>query len=170
MSKEQASSESVAAIGQDLVAHSKSSDLVRTRGLVVELFPYIFWAHEQMSARAISQYLKDKKGIKLSAVTITKALNDPRKSWNQFFDTIEQYVKTYEDWDKSQPREDFLYDDKGFKKLEFPGSDILRKALINFEVSRAVNALREKWFSIDLGVRIKARPYLAERLIGKGER
>jgi hypothetical protein len=166
---ESKASVSVAAIGQTLVQHSKAADLDRKRGLVVDLFPSIFGAHEKMSARAISRFLKEKHGIKLSAVTITKALNDPKKYWNQFFDTIEPFVEAYENWDKSEKREKFLYDDKAFKVIlpNLPGRDLLRKALFKFEFSQAVHALREKWFSIDLGIRIKARPYLAERFLGK---
>ena len=88
---------------------------------------------------------------------------------SQFFDTIEPFVEAYENWDKSEKREKFLYDDKAFKVIlpNLPGRDLLRKALFKFEFSQAVHALREKWFSIDLGIRIKARPYLAERLLGK---
>src|ERR1035438_9875412 len=129
--KEPKSSASVAAIGQGLVAHSKSDDLDRKRGLVMELYPSIFGAHEKMSARAISRFLKEKHGIKLSAVTITKALNDPKKYWNQFFDTIEPHVKAYENWDKTETREKFLYDDNAFKALppSLPGRDLLRKLL-----------------------------------------
>ena len=160
---------SVAAIGQTLMEHSKSADLDGKRGLVVELFPSIFGAHERMSARAISRFLKEKHGVKLSAVTITKALNDPKKSWNQFFDTIEPYVKAYENWDKSAKREKFLFDDKGFKAIRFPGSELLRKQLLKFEFAQAINMLREKWFSIDYETRVKARPYLAERLLGKAK-
>lgn len=165
-------SASVAAIGQGLVAHSKSADLDRKRGLVVDLFPSIFGAHEKMSARAISRFLKEKHGIKLSAVTITKALNDPKKYWNQFFDTVEPHVKIYENWDKTETRDKFLYDDKAFKVMlpNLPGRDLLRKALAKYEFAQAINALREKWFSIDLGIRIKARPYLAERLIKSGNK
>jgi hypothetical protein len=159
---------SVTAIGQDLMSHAKSFDMDgNKRGLVVELFPAIFAASERMSARGISRFLKEKHGVKLSAVTVTKALNDPQKSWNLFFDTIEQYVKTYENWNKPERREDFLFDDKGFKPIQFPGREIVRKQLLKFEFARAIDVLREKWFAIDLETRMKARPYLAERLLTK---
>ena len=160
---------SIAAIGQTLVLHSKAADLDRKRGLVVELYPSIFGAHEKMSARAISRFLKEKHGIKLSAVTITKALNDPKKYWNQFFDTIEPFVEAYENWDKSEKREEFLFDDKAFKPVHFPGRELLRKRFLKFEFAQAINALREKWFSIELGIRIKARPYLVGRLVERGK-
>lgn len=160
---------SPASIGQTLLAHSKSFDREAKRGLVVELFPFIFGASERMSARAISRFLKEHDGVKLSAVTITKALNDPKKSWEQFFDTIEPQVEIYEKSQKGKKREDFLYDDDEFKVLlpNLPGRDFLRNKLWEFEVRQAIDALRERWFSIDLGIRIKARPYLAARLLGK---
>jgi len=158
---------SISAIGKTLMEHSKSADLDGKRGLVVELFPAIFGANERMSARAISRFLKERHGVKLSAVTITKALKDPKKSWTRFFETIEPYVEAYENWDPSAKREEFLFDDKAFKAINFPGRELLRKQLLKFEYAQAINVLRERWFSIDYETRVKARPYLAERLLGK---
>ncbi|HTQ51377.1 MAG TPA: hypothetical protein VMJ12_11750 [Candidatus Acidoferrales bacterium] len=161
-------SATVTDIGQELVNHSKGFDSRGKHGLVVELFPFVFGASERMSARAISRHLKDKHNVKLSAVTITKALNEPQRYWDLFFDRIEPYVEVHEKWNKSERREVFLYDDEGFKITEFPGRALLRKHLLKPELAEAINVLREKWFSIDLGIRLKARSYLAERLIGKG--
>ena len=162
-----AHSVSVANIGQDLVEHAKTSNLDGRRGLVVELFPFIFRASERLSARAISKFLKEKHGTKLSAVTITKALNDPKRSWNLFFDTIEPQIEVYERSDKSAKREQFLFEDSLFKEIHFPGRELLRKQFLKFEIAQAIDAMREKWFSIDYQTRVKARPYLAERLLGK---
>jgi hypothetical protein len=110
--------------------HSKTADLDGKRGLVVELYPFIFGVKERISARAISRFLKEKHDVKLSAVTITKALNDPQKYWNQFFDTIEPAVVIYENFSPAEKRENFLYDDKGFKAVQFPGRELLRKQLL----------------------------------------
>jgi hypothetical protein len=74
---------------------------------------------------------------------------------------------TYENFEPSEKREIFLYDDKGFKAVQFPGREILRKQLLKFEIAQSIDLLREKWFSIDFETRVKARPYLAERLLGK---
>jgi hypothetical protein len=38
---------------------------------------------------------------------------------------------------------------------------------LKYEFAQAINVLREKWFSIDYETRMKARPYLAEKLLGK---
>jgi hypothetical protein len=158
---------SVADISKDLVGHAKTFNPNAKRGLVVELFPAIFQASEHMSARGVSKYLNEKHGIKLSAVTITKALNDPKKNWNQFFDIIEPYVEAYENWEKSTKRDEFLFDDESFKAVQFPGREFVRKHLLKFAFAQAINVLREKWFSIDIVTRIKARTYLAERLLRK---
>ena len=61
-------------IGLKLVGHSKSTEFSANRGLVIEMFPFIFEASQRMSARAISRFLKEEQGVKLSYVTITKAL------------------------------------------------------------------------------------------------
>lgn len=162
---------SVAAIGQDLMQQAKTFEIDgNKRGLAVQLFPAIFMASERMSARGISRFLRDKHHVKLSAVTITKALKDPKKYWNLFFDIIEPSVIVYEEFPPKEKRADFLYNDGAFKKFEFPGRAIVRKVLLNFEMARAVDELREKWFSIDRETRLKARPYLAERLLGKASK
>jgi hypothetical protein len=46
---------SIATIGQTLMEHSKTADLDGKRGLVVELYPFIFGVKERLSARAISR-------------------------------------------------------------------------------------------------------------------
>jgi len=162
---EQKCSVSIAAIGQNLIEHSKSSDLVRKRGLVVELFPFIFGAHERMSARAVSRFLNEKHGVKLSAVTVTKALNDPKTYWNRFFDTIEPAArivgKTH-----NVPMKDFLFR-RQFLNKPFQ-SELLNaaaRALIGAELGQANSVLRARWYVIDFEIRLKALPYLAERLL-----
>ena len=164
---EQKSPVSIAAIGQDLIEHSKSSDLDRKRGLVVELFPFIFGAHERMSARAVSRFLKEKHGVRLSAVTVTKALNDPKTYWNRFFDTIEPAARVFEREDK-KPMQDFLFKKQIFlKPFENAVLKVAVKAITPAEVRWAAGILRAKWYTIDLETRLKALPYLAERFLRK---
>ena len=167
MSNQNTESSNLAGIGRKLLDHAKEADVSAKRGTVVELFPYIFGAHERLSARAIGRFLEKEQGIKLSPATITKALNDPKKYWNLFFDTIEPLLVIYEKMEPKERRENYLYDDKAFAKVEFPGRDVMRKILLNYEFARAIDDLREKWFAIDFATRLKARPYLAERFIGK---
>src|SRR6516162_7696128 len=102
MAEDARESMSVVGVGQKLVGHSKSAEFTANRGLVVELFPFIFEASERMSARAVCRFLQEEQNIRLSAVTITKALNDPKKSWISFFGSIEPEAIIIAKWAKSR--------------------------------------------------------------------
>ncbi len=154
-------------VGQKLLAHSKVAEFTARHGLVVELFPFIFGASERMSARAISRFLEKEQGVKLSSVTVTRALNDPKRSWNLFFDAIEPAARTYAKSDGIKM--DFLFEKQFFfKPLKYPIIKAVvkaaQKALIHADVTQAADILRQKWFSLDWEIRLKARPYLEHRL------
>jgi hypothetical protein len=155
---------SLAGVGSKLLAHSKSAEFSAKRGLVVELFPFIYGASERMSSRAISHFLETEQGIKLSSVTINKALRDPAKNWNLFFDQIESSARTYAKADGVQIK-DMLFEKQIFYK---PAQNRLVQAavkiLVKEEVIQAVRILRTKWYVIDLEIRLKARPYIEHRL------
>lgn len=173
MSNEDEKSVSLIDVGQKLVGHSKAAEFTANRGLVVELFPFIFEASERMSARAISRFLLAEQNIKLSAVTITGALNDPKKSWLSFFASIEPAAIVLAKNSKS----------KSFKYLFLSKADYENRTSLDSEgmlsgmMARGVRALirpewvaadkviREKWFSIGLGTRLKARLYLEAHLM-----
>ena len=152
-------------VSRALVGHSKSTDFSASRGLVVELFPAIFEASQRMSARAISRYLLEKQNIKLSAVTITKALNEPRKSWLLYFESIEPAARVLE---KSHriPIKDFLFREKFLgKPFKSDKVNALARTVIGAELAEANSVLRSKWYNIAWGTRLKAQAYLEGRLI-----
>jgi len=165
-------------VGQQLVGHSKSAEFTANRGLVTELFPFIFEASERMSARAISRFFQEQQGIKLSAVTITKALNDPQKSWISFFGSIEPSAKVLAKWFRPASFK-YLY----YSKSEYESRTSLDKegvisgmvargamALLKPEWVAANKVLREKWFSIGMSTRLKAKPYLDEYLMALADK
>jgi hypothetical protein len=167
---------SLTAIGQTLVEYAHKVNLEEKRGVVIELFPFIFEASSRMSARAISRYLKEKHGVQLSAVTVSRALSDLKKSWNQYFDVIEPFARTFEKGAYFSRMADFLFDDKRFQEMteglpirRYKGHWLDLKALrqITIEDAQAANILREKWYAINLDIRLKARPYFEHRLTGK---
>jgi len=173
MSDENEKPVSLIDIGQKLVGHSKAAEFTATRGLVVELFPFIYEASERMSARAISRFFEDDQNIKLSYVTIMKALNDPKKSWLSYFENVEPSAITIAKWFRPASFK-YLYFSKNdfdtrmnFEKEGVIGSAVARSALVLLRPDRAaaVKLLREKWFSIGLGIRLKAKPYLEEHLM-----
>lgn len=164
MKSEDIQTSGLADVGQRLVTHARQAEFTAKRGAVVELFPYIVAARERMSARAIARFLEKEQGMKLSAVTINKALNDPKHSWNAFFDMIEPSARVYGKMERLRPR-DFLFEENVLKpQIQ---NRLLRAAIKTFveaEMVQAVQVLREKWFSISLEIRLKARPYIVDRL------
>jgi hypothetical protein len=165
-------------VGQKLVGHSKSAEFTANRGLVFELFPFIFEASERMSARAICRFLMEEQNIRLSAVTITKALKDPKKSWLSFFEGIESAAIVIARHSKSASF-NYLY----LSKTDYENRTSLNKeGMITGMVARGVRALtrpewvaadkviRERWFSIGLGTRLKAKPYLEEYLMALADK
>ena len=160
-------------VGQKLVGHSKQTEFTANRGLVVELFPFIFEASERMSARAISRFLAEHQNIKLSAVTITKALNDPKRSWLSFFESIEPSALVIAKWHRPASLKFLFYtksvyeDRMSLDKEGVIAGALARGALALLKPERlaADKLLREKWFQIGLGTRLKAKPYLDEYLM-----
>jgi hypothetical protein len=161
-------------VGQKLVGHSKSAEFTANRGLVTELFPFIFEASERMSARAIGRFLEEEQNIRLSAVTITKALKDPKKSWTSFFETLEPHATIMA---KQFRPASFKYlflskaDFENRTKPETADGPISRalvrtaRAWLLPERVAATKFLTEKWFGIGMATRLKARPYLEEHLM-----
>ena len=159
----------LAGAGQKLLAHSKSAAFTARRGLAVEMYPFIFGASARMSAPAISDFLAKELGIQLSSVTINKAVKDPAKNWNLFFDLIEPYALIFCE-DDGIPMKDLLFQKQYFyEPAKHPIIKAVAKALVKEEVAQAASILRTKWFTIDWEIRLKARPYLEHRLGGKGK-
>lgn len=165
-------------VGQKLVGHSKSTEFTANRGLVVELFPFIFEASERMSARAISRFLEEEQNIKLSAVTITKALNDPKKSWLSFFETIEESAIVTAKWFRPASFKYLFWSKSEYESRIAP--DVKSKlgqvlthgvrAIIQPGRATAHHTLMERWFGIGLAIRLKAKPYLEEHLMALADK
>ena len=126
-----------------------------------------------MSARAISRFLQEEQNIRLSAVTILKALNDPKKSWLSFFETLEPAATTVAKsfWTKSF-KYLFMSKSEFEQRVEPPGEGPVSRALARKarawlwpEWVAADKVLLEKWFTIGLATRLKAQPYLQEYLM-----
>ena len=174
MPKEPEKPVSLIDVGQKLVGHSKSAEFTANRGLVVELFPFIFEASERMSARAIGRFLEEDQNIRLSAVTITKALNDPKKSWISFFETLEPHATITAKWFRPASFKYLFWSKSEFESRTKPEAEegpvsraIIKTARAWLQPERvaAVKYLTEKWFSIGMATRLKARPHLEEHLM-----
>ena len=154
---------SLEAIGQSLARHSMSAEFSAHRGVVESLFPYIVQASARMSVRAIGRFLQQQHNVKVSYVTIGRALRNPKKYWNLYFDGIEPAARIYA---KAQgiALTDFLFNETFPKAAQNRLVRAAVKAFVEAEVQQAVNVLRNKWFCIDIAIRLNARPHLERRL------
>ncbi len=76
-------------LGSKLVEEARlNEEFSFHRGLINELFPYIFEASKRMSSRGISRWLQE-NGTKLSAATIAKALRNPQPFWQEIYEDIQ---------------------------------------------------------------------------------
>ena len=75
-------------LGAKLVQDSKLNDeLCTQRGLIFQLFPFVFEASKRMSCRGIVRWL-EAYGTKLSLATIAKALRTPEVYWQEIYDDV----------------------------------------------------------------------------------
>jgi hypothetical protein len=82
-------------IGRQLVEHAEHVETFSARrGIVEELFPFIFEASQRMSLRAISRWLASEQQITVSPQAIAKAMRDPGKYWVRALEGIESSVRT----------------------------------------------------------------------------
>jgi len=147
-------------VGEALTQYADEQAEFSARGIIGELFPYIYQASRRMSTRAISRWLEEGPKIKLSAVSIAKALRNPEKYWQEFAESIEPQARIVQDaldW----PMEDFLYKSEGFEglindpktspRVSGDSNDEIQRSI--WEYQDAVQFLRHKWFSLEPAVR-----------------
>jgi hypothetical protein len=158
-------------VGQSLLEFSKEAEFSARRGVVADLYPYVVAASKRMSARAITKFLEKEHEVKISAVTVAKAIRNPKKYWLFFYDTIEPYADRIQDA-HNVAVESFLFDEKVFK--HFCGTGDAPKHLAardrdDYETAleeyhEAVAILNEKWFGLDEELRREAQIYIEKQL------
>jgi hypothetical protein len=145
-------------IGRGLVQAARDVDFSAQRGLVAEMFPYISEASRRMSARAISRWLKENEGVKLSAVTIAKALRNQKQNWGKFFETIEPAARVFaeahdEDIGNILSQEGYFHHLKSEVKLKFAAFDETDGSEKAYEYRCASDVLEKLWFTLDVVTR-----------------
>jgi hypothetical protein len=147
-------------IGESLLEVAKTD--FSARGVLTQLFPYISEAAKSMSARAISRWLLSTHQVKVSDVTISKALRNPEKHWEAFAEYIEPWARTVENSIEAD-MESFLSDVEVFNHfasrpniVPTNGKEAL-ECRDEFEV--AVHCLRKNWFSLAPSTRANCERY-----------
>lgn len=140
-------------IGKNLIEYaSEDAEFSAHRGAIDELFPFIYQASKRMSTRAISRWLSEEQGVKLSAVTIAKALREAGKNWERYWDRIEPVARIVEDSNDFK-LEQFLFDDELFEKMIRDKPVVSANPDEQWEYENATSTLTEEWFSLDESTR-----------------
>jgi hypothetical protein len=144
-------------LGWHLVQESKEEDFTAQRGLVNELFPFIYEASKRMSSRAISRWFEG-NNVKLSAATIAKALRNPKPYWQELADHIEPFALCFARAHEVDV-EELLSQGDCFSMLEnrVPSlqvvnvGDVASHELSDYEHAKSV--LKKDWFALSLSIR-----------------
>jgi hypothetical protein len=143
-------------IGERLAKHSQERE-ISARGRITELFPYIYQASKRMSTRAISEFLADNFGLKLSAVGVSRALKEEEKHWQKLAEIMEPPAMIVarahgvEVWA-------VLDDEDGFLAMTGHPPKLSRKES-HGEYEEAVSFLKRRWYTLDDDSRYHCSPY-----------
>ena len=163
------------AVGGSLIEHAQAAEFTAQRGVIETLFPYVVQASKRMSARSISKFLDDQHRVKVSYVTIGKALRQPARYWNLYFDNVENaawvvaqtHGRQLKEFISEPDKYQEMLDEKPVLQIEKKGKRAeLQKALFlaQAEYEAAVSLLDDKWFRFDEAILEEARGHLLKRL------
>jgi len=153
-------------IGRDLVEYSKHAEFSAQRGLLEELFPHIYLASKRLSCRAISRWLAEERNVKLSYVSVGRALRNAEYYWRVMAEEIEPAARAFAEAHDADQNEVLMQRER-FEALclEQPrlcpvgeGSAAVGKALREYEQAR--EKLRQEWFVHDDEVLAHCEKYL----------
>ena len=150
-------------VGCNLRKYAETEAEFSARGVIYELFPYIYMASKRMSTRAISRWLKDTHKIKLSPVTIAKALRESDKYWKAFFKTIEPAAQIFGDAHDTYMAE-FLMNHELFSGLRSSEKNLTLSGEEGYhEYQRAAEIIERDWFeALDEGMREECGQYIPD--------
>ena len=142
-------------IGEALASYAKdSAEFSAQRGLTEQLFPYIYQASRRMSTRAISSYLQEAHKVKLSAVTIGKALRNADKYWLAQYEEVEPAARVFGEAHNMSADEVLGLEENVFQALcsqppilGMATEEQGHRNLERYEESKAV--LQDVWFAFD---------------------
>jgi hypothetical protein len=155
--------DTLVSVGAELVAASKQVE--RKPGEILqEIFPFVFEASRRMSARQISAWLKENRGIEISQPTISRALRSPKGFWDGFAETIEPTARRIAS-SLGVAMRDLLLDDGDESSYDFhlhyqEAKKKLSKEELK-EVDEGMDFLRQNWFSLSVGTRRACAPSFA---------
>jgi hypothetical protein len=172
-------------IGDALLNHAEEVEPSR-RGVADDLFPYIYVAAKKMSTRAISRWLEETQGIKLSAATIAKVLRESDLRMRSIYELMKHrerdlYSLTPNDLPPDGIPHSELFNLAAFEsnaQLEdareesFDDPDDTRSPARSSHETRIIlyNELHQEWFALPKEFREDCKKFAAPYELGTGAR
>ncbi|MCB1276446.1 hypothetical protein [Prosthecobacter sp.] len=165
--------ESLTNIGLQLSTFSKEEAEYSARGVLTELFPFIVEASRRMSTRAISRWLSEFHGVKLSAVSIAKALRNPERYWDDYLEMLEPFARRVEEA-TDVTVEDLLSNTDLFHAIDSDPENFFKGLTTPEqyhedlgEMTHALSEVSKRWYCLEESTRTKASAAL-HRLVSDG--
>ena len=148
-------------IGKEMMEYAEQADFTAQRGLIDELFPFIYMASKRMSLRAITRWLEENHRIQISVNAVAKAMRNQEEYWAQLVEDVEPSARIMSDAYGVHPSQ-VLDSFELFEHLEMKapavsaeGQDGIEKELR--QIACAVGVIRNRWFSLPEDVRNQCR-------------
>jgi len=140
-------------IGDELIEYAEhEAQFSAQRGLLDELFPFIYVASKRMSLRAISRWLAERNRVQISPNALSKAMRNQEAYWAQLVEDVVPAARTFADAHDAQPL-NVLDNDDYFESLEvaaplLSSGDNESMAKEYDQVTDAAATLRNRWFNL----------------------
>jgi hypothetical protein len=158
----------VRVVGQELVDYSKeAAEFSAQRGLVEELFPYIWTAARRMSLRAVSVWLKEAQNISLSPNTLSRAMRNQKKYWLAWGENIEPAARIFAEAQGMTAENVMDMDGEEFYEMFLHGTPSIsgREETAQqheiWDYEAAADTLKSDWFGLPDEARAQCLVYLA---------
>jgi len=161
-------------IGDELVDYAEhTAEFTAKRGLLDELFPFIYVASRRMSLRAICRWLEETKRIKISANAVSQAMRNQEAFWRDLADEICPAARTFADGYGKHPLS-VLDNEDYFASLEGTTPSVAGETQeeIENELDRVKDAeitLRDRWYNLPQEARTQCWRYIAADLAPEEE-
>lgn len=154
------------AAGNDLLEYAEhEAEFTAQRGLLDELFPFIYVASKRMSLRAICRWLEETRRIQISVNAVSKAMRNQEAYWAQLVEDVEPAARTFAEAHDTHPV-NILDNEDYFMSLEVAppiisaedGEGVAKEFDL---VADAAGVIRNRWFALPIEARNQCRRHLA---------
>ena len=141
-------------IGKELVGYAKDeAAFTAQRGLLDDLFPFIYVASKRMSLRAICRWFEERHRIQISPNAVSKAMRNQEAYWAQIADDVAASARSFADAYDLDPdvvlqhKDYFLnYEGSTPKNLSASNHEELERELRR--LATAAGVIRNRWFAL----------------------